>query len=167
MTILFIYFIAVKGLRILASFPGNFMPVSKSTFENILAEFISVISLNFNNTSLWRSVLNALAEIGSYIEEYHDSEKMPSFDVIVVERMVALLSSDDSTIPLSLKVEAVSEIGKTNLKYMLKIVQELNKAISTSLHGYWVCMIYIAYFHFIFVINRIASFAYLRHLVLI
>lgn len=128
---------SVKGLRILASFPGNFLPVSKSIFENILAEFISVISLNFNNTTLWRSVLNALAEIGSYIEEYHDSEKMPSFEVIVVERMVALLSSDDSILPLSLKVEAVSEIGKTNLKYMLKIVQELNKAICTSLHEYW------------------------------
>ncbi|GJY16789.1 MMS19 nucleotide excision repair protein homolog isoform X1 [Tanacetum coccineum] len=128
---------SVKGLQILASFPGNFLPVSKSTFESILAEFISVISLNFNNTTLWRSVLNALAEIGSYIEEYHDSEKMPSFDVIVVERMVALLSADDSTMPLSLKVEAVSEIGKTNLKYMLKIVQELNKAICTSLHEYW------------------------------
>ena len=85
MTILFIYFIAVKGLRILASFPGNFMPVSKFTFENILAEFISVISINFNNTTLWKSVLNALAEIGSYIDEYHDSEKLLSFDAIVVE----------------------------------------------------------------------------------
>ncbi|KVI05926.1 Armadillo-like helical [Cynara cardunculus var. scolymus] len=76
-------------------------------------------------------------EIGSFIEKSHDSEKMPSFDVIVVERMVVLLSYDDSTMPLSLKVEAVSEIGRTSLKYMLKIVQELNKAISTSLHGSW------------------------------
>ncbi|XP_024969500.1 MMS19 nucleotide excision repair protein homolog isoform X2 [Cynara cardunculus var. scolymus] len=127
----------VRGLQILASFPGSFLPVSKSTFENILVEFMSIIVLNFNNTSLWRYVLKALVEIGSFIEKSHDSEKMPSFDVIVVERMVVLLSYDDSTMPLSLKVEAVSEIGRTSLKYMLKIVQELNKAISTSLHGSW------------------------------
>lgn len=127
----------VRGLQILASFPGSFLPVSKSTFENILVEFMSIIVLKFNNTSLWRYVLNALVEIGSFIEKSHDSEKMPSFDVIVVERMVVLLSFDDSTMPLSLKVEAVSEIGMTNLKYMLKIVQELNKAISTSLHESW------------------------------
>ncbi|KAJ9568434.1 hypothetical protein OSB04_004400 [Centaurea solstitialis] len=104
----------VRGLQILASFPGSFSPVPKSTFENILAEFMSII-----------------------VQKSHDSEKSPSFDVIVVERMVALLSSDDSTMPLSLKVEAVSEIGMTSLNYMMKIVQELNKAIATSLHESW------------------------------
>ncbi|KAK9066209.1 hypothetical protein SSX86_013530 [Deinandra increscens subsp. villosa] len=127
----------VRGLQILASFPGNFLPVSKSTFEDILVEFISIIILKFNNASIWRSVLNALVEIGSLIEKSNDLEKMASFDVIVVDRMLALLSSDDLSMPFSLKVEAVSKIGMTNLKYMLKIVQELNTAISTSLHKYW------------------------------
>ncbi|KAI7734329.1 hypothetical protein M8C21_017034 [Ambrosia artemisiifolia] len=127
----------VMGLQILASFPGNFLPVSKSTFEEILVEFTSIIVLKFNNASAWRSVLNALVEIGSLIKKSDDFEKMASFDVIVVERMLALLSSDDLSMPFSLKVEAVSKIGMTNLKYMLKIVQELNTTISTNLQKYW------------------------------
>ncbi|KAI3727280.1 hypothetical protein L1987_67093 [Smallanthus sonchifolius] len=127
----------VRGLQILASFPGNFLPVSKSTFKDILVEFISVIIIKFNNASIWRSVLNALVEISSLIEKYDDFEKMASFDVIVVERMLALLSSDDLSMPFSLKVEAISTIGMTNLKYMLKIVQELDTAISASLLKYW------------------------------
>ncbi|KAI3786132.1 hypothetical protein L1987_45263 [Smallanthus sonchifolius] len=127
----------VRGLQILASFPGNFFPVSKSTFEDILVEFISIIIIKFNNASIWRSVLNALVEIASLIEKSDDFEKMASFDVVVVERMLALLSSDDFSMPFSLKVEAVSTIGMTNLKYMLKIVQELDTAISASLQKYW------------------------------
>lgn len=63
---------------------------------------------------------------------------MPSFDAIIVDKMVDLLSSDDSTMPFSLKVKSVSEIGLINLKYMMKIVQELNKTIITSLHKSWV-----------------------------
>ncbi|CAI9281079.1 unnamed protein product [Lactuca saligna] len=128
----------VRGLKILASFPGSFSPVSKSTFENILREFISVIILKFNNTSLWSSILDSLTEIGSFIEKSQDSEKMPSFDAIIVDKMVDLLSSDDSTMPFSLKVKSVSEIGIINLKYMMKIVQELNKTIITSLHKSWI-----------------------------
>ncbi|KAJ0755553.1 putative DNA repair/transcription protein MET18/MMS19 [Helianthus annuus] len=127
----------VRGLQILASFPANFSPVSKSTFEEILVEFTSVITLKFNNASIWRFVLNALVEIGSLIKKSDDSEKMASFDVIVVEKMLPLLSSDDLSMPFSLKVGAVSKIGMTNLKYMRKIVQELNRAISTNLQKYW------------------------------
>ncbi|KAI3766530.1 hypothetical protein L2E82_16594 [Cichorium intybus] len=129
--------LGVKGLKILALFPGNFSPVSKSTFEDILGEFISIIILNFKNTSLWGCVLNALIEIGSFIEKSHDHEKMPSFDVIVVKKTVDLLSLDNLTMPFSLKVKLVSEIGMINLKYMMKIVEELNKAIVTSLQKSW------------------------------
>ncbi|KAK1434164.1 hypothetical protein QVD17_11082 [Tagetes erecta] len=128
---------AVRGLHILASFPGNFLPVSKSTFENILMEFVSIIFHKFNSASVWRSVLSALVEIGSLFEKSDDFEKMASFDVIVVERMLALLSSDDLSMPFSLKVEAVSKIAMANLKYMLKLVQELNTAISSGLRKYW------------------------------
>ncbi|KAL9999926.1 putative DNA repair/transcription protein MET18/MMS19 [Helianthus debilis subsp. tardiflorus] len=128
---------SVRGLQILASFPTNFSPVPKSTFEEILVEFTSVITLKFNNASIWRFVLNALVEIGSLIKISDDSEKMSSFDVIVVEKMLPLLSSDDLSMPFSLKVVAVSKIGMTNLKYMRKIVQELNTAISTNLQKYW------------------------------
>ncbi|XP_071709940.1 MMS19 nucleotide excision repair protein homolog [Rutidosis leptorrhynchoides] len=129
---------AVRGLQILASFPGSFVAVSKSTFENILQEFISIIILKFNNSSLWGSVLHALVEIGSLTEKSNFYEKVSSFDVIVVDRMMGMLSSDDFGIPFSLKVEAVSKIGMINLKYMVKIVQEMNTVISTSLHKYWV-----------------------------
>ncbi|XP_076907312.1 MMS19 nucleotide excision repair protein homolog [Bidens hawaiensis] len=129
--------IAVTGLKILASFPGSFLPVSKSTFEEILVEFTSIIVFKFNNVSIWRPVLDALVEIGSLIEKSDYFEKMASFDIIVVERMLTLLSSDDLSMPFSLKVEAVSKIGMTNLKYMLKIVQEFNTAISTNLQKYW------------------------------
>lgn len=138
MTFVFLSFFAVRGLQILASFPGSFLAVSKSTFENIMEEFISIIILKFDNPSLWRSVLNALVEIGSLIEKSNDFEKMPTFDVIVVEKMVGMLSSDNCAIPFSLEVEAVSQIGMINLKYMHKIAQEMNTAISISLHKYWV-----------------------------
>lgn len=74
---------------------------SKSTFENILREFISVIILKFNNTSLWSSILDSLTEIGSFIEKSQDSEKMPSFDAIIVDKMVDLLAYDDSKMPFS------------------------------------------------------------------
>nr|XP_043614238.1 MMS19 nucleotide excision repair protein homolog [Erigeron canadensis] len=128
--------LGVRGLQILASFPGIFFAVSKSTFENILGEFVVMI-LEFNNTSRWRYILKALIEVGSYIEESDDSEKRQSFDVIVVEWMMGLLSSEDLTMPLSLKVEAVAEINMVSLKYMLRFVHKLDNAISTSLHKYW------------------------------
>ncbi|KAL8230328.1 hypothetical protein R6Q57_000106 [Mikania cordata] len=130
-------YFGVRGLQILASFPGNFLPVSKSKFEDILMEFNLIITNKFENSSIWKSVLDALVEIGSLIEKSDDFEKIASFDVIVVERMLSFLSSDDLLMPFSLKVEAVSKIGMTNLKYMRKIVQELNTAISTSLRKYW------------------------------
>ncbi|KAL4583789.1 hypothetical protein LXL04_008373 [Taraxacum kok-saghyz] len=128
----------VEGLKILALFPGSFMGVSKVIFESILVEFVSIIVFKFDNGVLWGSVLKALSEIGSFIEESHDFEKIPSFDVIVVEKMVGLLSDDDSSMPFSLKVKAVSEIGTINLKYMMKIVEELNKSVITSLHKSWI-----------------------------
>lgn len=125
----------------MATFPGSFLPVPKLIFESILKRLMSIITLNFDNILLWKLSLKALVEIGSFVDTRHDSEKATCFNGLVVERIVLLLSYDDSTMPLSLKLEAVSEIGTTGLNYMLSIVQGLEKAILDKLSDALVCLI--------------------------
>ncbi|KAM7476006.1 hypothetical protein LguiB_023249 [Lonicera macranthoides] len=122
----------VKGLQILATFPGSFSPVSKHTFENILMQLVSKITLDFKKASLWKLVLRSLVEIGLFIDKSQESEKALSFQGIVVEKIVSLLFDDDCTMPLSLQVEAVSEISMTGKDFMLQIVQGLDNAIRAS-----------------------------------
>ncbi|XP_052182426.1 MMS19 nucleotide excision repair protein homolog isoform X2 [Diospyros lotus] len=128
----------VKGLQILATLPGNFLPVSKSIFENILKQLMSVITLNFNKSFLWKLSLKALVEIGSFVDTCHESDKAQSFKGIVVEKIVFLISSDDSTISLSHKLEAISEIGRTGLDSMLTIVKGLENTIFAKLSAHQV-----------------------------
>ncbi|CAL5439668.1 unnamed protein product [Camellia sinensis] len=123
----------VRGLQILATFPGSFLPISKSIFENILMRLMSIISLNFDKAFLWKLSLKALVEIGSFVDNRHEADKAPSFKGIVVEKIVSLMSPDDSTMPLSLKLEAISEIGTTGLNFMLTIVQGLEKTVFAKL----------------------------------
>ncbi|KAA8540352.1 hypothetical protein F0562_024729 [Nyssa sinensis] len=123
----------VKGLQILATFPGSFFPVPKSIFENILMNLISVITLDFSKTLLWKSSLKALVEIGSFIDKCDEYEKAQSFEGIVVERIVSLMSPDDFTMPLTLKLEVLFDIGTTGQNFMLRIVKGLEKAIFANL----------------------------------
>ncbi|KAK2971128.1 hypothetical protein RJ640_008552 [Escallonia rubra] len=128
----------VKGLQILATFPGSFLVVPKSVFEDVLMQLISIITLGFDKTFLWKMVLKALVDIGLFLDKCRDSEMMKSFNIIVVERIVSLMSSDDFTMSSPLKVEAISNIGQTSLTYMLRTVQEFEKTISANLSGLYV-----------------------------
>lgn len=132
-----IYF-GVKGLQILATFPGDVSPISISEFENILITFMSIITENFKKTLLWRLALRALVNIGSFIDRYHESEKILSYMGVVVEKIILLVSLDDFTMPFPLKLEAISGIGTSGLNYMLNIVQGLEEAIFANLSEIYV-----------------------------
>ncbi|XP_028778927.1 MMS19 nucleotide excision repair protein homolog isoform X2 [Neltuma alba] len=125
-------YIGVKGLEILAMFPGDTFPITKLLFENILRKFISVITEDFNKTVLWEAALKALVCIGSFVHKFHESEKAKSYSRFVVEKIVKLLSLDD-TMPFPLKLEALSGIGMTGVMYMLKVLQEFEGAVFANL----------------------------------
>ncbi|KAL0341969.1 UNVERIFIED_CONTAM: MMS19 nucleotide excision repair protein [Sesamum calycinum] len=122
----------VKGLQILATFPGSFTPVSKSINDNIFFELVAIITSDSSKTVVWKSALQALIEIGFSIEKCLDSEKAASFESTVVEKIVSLISSLDSAIPLSLRLEAAFEIGATRKDFMLRVVRGLDEAIDTN-----------------------------------
>ncbi|CAN4086874.1 unnamed protein product [Withania somnifera] len=124
---------AVKGLEILATFPGSFISVSKLVYENILLTLTSIIVSDFNKKFLWKAALKALVEISLFVNKYHEEEKAASFNNIVRQKIVSLISSDDLSMPQSLKLEAILDIGMTGKSFMHIIVGELEKVISASL----------------------------------
>ncbi|XP_062156644.1 MMS19 nucleotide excision repair protein homolog isoform X2 [Alnus glutinosa] len=128
----------VKGLQILATFPGDVSPIPISEFENILNTFMSIITVNFSETLIWKLALKALVNIGSFIDRYHESKKFSSYMGIVVEKIVSLVSLDDLTMPFPLKLEAISGIGTSGLNYMLNIVQGLEEAIYANIFEVYV-----------------------------
>lgn len=123
----------VKGLEILATFPGSFISVSKLMYENILLTLTSIIESEFNKKFLWKAALKALVEISLFVNKYHEDEKAASFNSIVKQKIVSLISSDDLNMPQSLKLEAVFDIGLTGKSFMLSVVSELEKTISANL----------------------------------
>ncbi|KAL7140118.1 hypothetical protein ABFS83_09G100200 [Erythranthe nasuta] len=127
----YVYF-GVQGLQILATFPESFVPVSKSIYDDILSELVSIVTSSGSKTFLWTLALKALVEIGFFIDKFPDSGKAASFESIVVEKIVSLISSDDPAMPLSLKLQAAFEIGETRKDIMLRVVQALDEAISTK-----------------------------------
>lgn len=128
----------MKGLQILATFPGDFSPILISEFENILITFMSIITVKFSETLIWKLALKVLVNIGSFIDRYHESEKVSSYMGVVVEKIVSLVSLDDLTMPFPLKLEAISGIGTSGLNYMLNIVQGLEEAIYANLSEVYV-----------------------------
>ncbi|XWS11994.1 hypothetical protein CRYUN_Cryun37aG0052400 [Craigia yunnanensis] len=132
-----IYF-GVRGLLILATFPGGYLLISKTVFEKILVTFVSIVNVDYSNTLLWKLALKALVQIGSFIERYHESEKEPSYMGIVVERIVSLASGGDFSIPFPFRLEALSDIGTNGQSYMLKVVRGLEEAIYANLSEVYV-----------------------------
>ncbi|KAK6125136.1 hypothetical protein DH2020_041102 [Rehmannia glutinosa] len=126
----YVYF-GVKGLQVLATFPESFPPVSKSIYDKILLELVSIVTSDCSKAFLWTLALKALVEIGCFIDKCPDSEKAVSFESIVVEKIVSLISSDDSALPSSLKLQAAFEIGATRKVFMLTVAQGLDEAINT------------------------------------
>ena len=129
----------MKGLQILATFPGHSVPVSTTTFDTIMGIFVSIVNNNFNMPTLWNVSLNALAETGTFLYEYPYSEKLLSYTSTVVERLISLISSDDSAIPFSLLLEALSKIGATGHTVLLKIVHGMQDTISVKFAKFYVC----------------------------
>lgn len=121
----------------MATFPGNFPLVSASLYEEVLLKLVSVLTSDFDKKFLWALVLRSLVEIGFFIDQHPDSERATSFEIIVVEKMVSLISSDKTTMPLALKLQAFLDIGMTGPRNMLRVVQGLNEAIASSFtHAY-------------------------------
>lgn len=125
----------------MATFPESFSPVSKSIDDNILLEFVSIITSDSNKTFLWTLTLKALAEIGFFVDKCPESEKAASFESIVVEKIVSLIPSDDSAMPLSLKLQAAFEVGATRKDFMLRVVHGLDEAIYTNFAAAYVCIL--------------------------
>ncbi|KAL0441480.1 UNVERIFIED_CONTAM: MMS19 nucleotide excision repair protein [Sesamum radiatum] len=121
----------VKGLQILATFPGSFTSIQVIN-DNIFFELVAIITSDSSKTVVWKSALKALVEIGFSIEKCLDSGKAASFESTVVEKIVSLISSLDSAITLSLRLEAAFEIGATRKDFMLRVVRGLDEAIDTN-----------------------------------
>lgn len=133
---------AVKGLQILATFPGSFHPVSKSIYDNTLLELVSIVVCTTNKTFLWTLALKALVEIGSYNDKCADSEKLESFESAVVVTIVSLISSDDLSMPSSIQLQAAFDIGAIRKEFMLRVAEGLDKAMSTNLSAVYVCIFF-------------------------
>ncbi|XP_021294698.1 MMS19 nucleotide excision repair protein homolog isoform X2 [Herrania umbratica] len=131
-------YFGVKGLLILATFPEGYLLISKPVFEKILTTFVSIVTVDYSNTLLWKLALKALVQIGSFIEKCHESEKEPSYLGLVVEKIVSLSSLGDFSIPFPLRLEALSEIGTSGKSYMLKVVEGLEEAIYANLSEVYV-----------------------------
>ncbi|CAL9135103.1 unnamed protein product [Musa textilis] len=125
---------AVKGLQVLATFPEIYSPVSEATYEDILVMLMSIITRRNKETYLWELSLKALVQIGLWIENAHDSAKAISYNKLVIQRIVSMLQPNDSTISLSLKLVAISEISSIDL-YLLTIVQAFEEAIVSNLRA--------------------------------
>ncbi|KAF8393447.1 hypothetical protein HHK36_021691 [Tetracentron sinense] len=120
----------VKGLQIMATFPGCFLQISKSISENILTTFMSIITMGYEKTLLWKMALKAIVQIGTFIEKSHEYDRVTSYMSVVVEKTVSLISLEDSAMPFPLKLEAISVIGTCGSKFMLRVIQGLEEAIS-------------------------------------
>ncbi|KAL6134525.1 hypothetical protein ACLB2K_066756 [Fragaria x ananassa] len=133
-----IYF-KVKGLQMLATFPGYFLQIPKAMFENVLKTLMSIILVDFDKPLLWKLALKALAHIGSFVDVHLESVKAQSYTSFVVEKTISL-PQDDFDVPFPLKLEAVFEIGASRPNHMLRIIQGLEDAIvanlsKTFIHG--------------------------------
>lgn len=100
---------------------------------------MSIISFDFNQTSLWKLALWALVQIGTFVDQCDISQKALSYTDIVVQKMLSLVHVDDSTLSFSLKLEAVFEIGASGRSHMLKIIQGLEETVLASLSDVYVC----------------------------
>ncbi|KAG0541835.1 hypothetical protein BDA96_02G051600 [Sorghum bicolor] len=124
---------AVKGLLTLATFPEQCSPLPANAYEDILLMFTSIVINKFENVDLWRLSLKALTSIGSSIAEFHASEREVVYYRTVVDKIVPLVESYDTSMPLSLRLEASYEVGTAGLNYMLRVAKSLEVAVVTNI----------------------------------
>nr|CAD1824154.1 unnamed protein product [Ananas comosus var. bracteatus] len=120
---------SMKVLQTLATFSEHYSPISESVYHDILLMLISVVTCKYDDVYLWNLSLKTLGQIGSSIEDIHDSAKGTIYSRTVVERAISLLQVDDSALPLSLKLDVVSEIGAIALDPMSRVLKALEEAI--------------------------------------
>ncbi|CAA7035212.1 unnamed protein product [Microthlaspi erraticum] len=132
-----VYF-GVKGLLNMGMFWGGSSPVSRSEFEKILMTLRSIITAKSGKTAVWELALKALVCIGSFIDQYHESDKAMSYMNIVVEHFVSLACSSHCGLPYPMILEATSEVCSTGPKYMEKMVQGFEEAFCSSLSDFCV-----------------------------
>ncbi|XP_020105720.1 MMS19 nucleotide excision repair protein homolog isoform X2 [Ananas comosus] len=120
---------SMKVLQTLATFPEHYSPISESVYHDILLMLISVVTCKYDDVYLWNLSLKTLGQIGSSIEDIHDSAKGTIYSRTVVERAISLLQVDDTALPLSLKLDVVSEIGAIALDPMSRVLKALEEAI--------------------------------------
>lgn len=101
--------------------------------------FTSIIINKFENVDLWRLSLKALTSIGSSIAEFHASESEVVYYRTVVDKIVSLVESYDTSMPLSLRLEANYEVGTAGLNYMLRVAKSLEVAVVTIISESEVC----------------------------
>ncbi|KAK3126515.1 hypothetical protein QOZ80_7AG0557780 [Eleusine coracana subsp. coracana] len=124
---------AVKGLLILATFPECCSPLPSNAYEDVLLMFTSVVTHKYENINLWKLSLKTLTSIGSSIIELHDSQKEVVYSRTVVDKIVSLVESSDTTMPLNLRLEASYEVGTAGLNYMLRVARSLEVAVITNI----------------------------------
>ncbi|CAN1285941.1 MMS19 nucleotide excision repair protein homolog [Linum perenne] len=130
--------LAVRGLEVLALLPEVCLLIPDSTFEDILVKLVSIVVEDSSNILLWRLALKALVHIATFIHKSDEPDKQMRYMNIVVEKFVPLVSSIEFNLPFPLKLEALSHVGRSNRKYMLRILLQLEEVISTSLIAVYV-----------------------------
>ncbi|CAN7045195.1 hypothetical protein IGI04_008225 [Brassica rapa subsp. trilocularis] len=131
-------YLGVKGLLAMGMFRGGFSPVSRSEFEKILTTLTSIITDNSAKTVKWELALKALVCMGSFIDQYHESEKAMSYMGIVVETLVSLVCSSPCGLPHPMILEATSEVCSTRPTYVEKMVQGFEEAFCSSFSDFCV-----------------------------
>ncbi|CAH2044832.1 unnamed protein product [Thlaspi arvense] len=131
-------YLGVKGLLTMGMFWGGSSPVSRSEFEKILTTLTSIITAKSCKTVVWELALKALVCIGSFIDQYHESDKALSYMGIVVENLISLACSSHCSLPYLMILEAASEVCSSGPKYVEKMVQGFEESFRTSLSDFCV-----------------------------
>ncbi|CAN7125317.1 unnamed protein product [Brassica rapa subsp. narinosa] len=131
-------YLGVKGLLAMGMFRGGSSPVSRSEYEKILTTLTSIIAANSAKTVKWELALKALVCMGSFIDQYHESEKAMSYMGIVVENLVSLVRSSHCSLPHPMILEATSEVCSTRPTYVEKMVQGFEEAFCSSFSDFCV-----------------------------
>ncbi|KAL9264214.1 MMS19 nucleotide excision repair protein-like protein [Drosera capensis] len=123
----------LKGLEVLATFPGCSLPISKSIFESILMILVDAVTTNFAVMSLLTVVLKSLVHIGSFVDCHSDKEKSSCYLDTVVRKILLFLSTNRCSMPLSVVLKAIVGISTTGLTSTAIITQAMEKSIVKKL----------------------------------
>ncbi|GAB2250129.1 hypothetical protein Droror1_Dr00013488 [Drosera rotundifolia] len=125
--------LGVKGLEVLATFPGGSFPISRSIFESILTILVDAVTTNFAVMPLLTMVLKTLVRIGSFVDSHSSKEKSSCYLDTVVRKFLLFLSTNSCIMPLSIVLEATVCISTSGLTSTAIIAQEMEKSIVTKL----------------------------------